>query len=63
MIDIERELSSYHRYYISDSLNYLSMERECHDHQLKLRASKIIQEVFTHAFIKMFIAFSNQNLL
>ncbi len=63
MINIERELCSNDRYYISDSLNYLSMERECHNHQLKLRASKIIEEISTHAFIKMFIALSHQNLL
>jgi len=59
MTDIERESSSNHRYYISDSLNYLLMERECHDHQLALRASKIIKEISTHAFIKMFIALSH----
>ncbi len=63
LIDIERESSSNQRYYISDSPNYLSMEPECHDRQLALRASKNIKKISTHAFIKTFIAISHQNLL
>jgi hypothetical protein len=59
---MERGQTSNHQYYINNSLNYLSTGWEGKDHQLVLRASKVIMTMCKHILIKMFIDISHQNV-